>query len=115
MIGGAVRFPGIAPIYGSGYLSQQSVNIVTATTTIVVPNSVNKIYIYRLFLLIAGQNTIQFLASNPTTTVLEFTGPGSIALDYSGIPWFVSNTLIDFSIVTSTTARVSGAVYYLTA
>lgn len=102
-------------IPGSTLLSAATVNISTATTTELVAATASQIIrVYRMVLVIGAADNLTFKSASTSLQggALVFPAGGAITLDYTGDPWFTCTVSEALNLTTTTTAQVSGVVYY---
>jgi len=98
------------PLKGSPPLTTVEINT-TSTTTIVAPASIHPAGLYRLSLTITGTTTLEFTGAAAMRRY-DFNNGGTIALDYSGYPWYQALSGSALIMTQTSTAQLSGEIDY---
>jgi hypothetical protein len=80
--------------------------------TIIAADTVNRIIIHRIWLVVGGATNITFKDNLPSPAAVPLGQYGGITFDATGEPWFITNTNTAFIINSSSAVQVSGEVYY---
>lgn len=112
---GAAGALGVIVAPNGALLTAVAVNIATGTTTqLVAAVAAQVVRIYRIFLVVSAADNLTFktAAASLHGGALVYPANGGLVFDYSGEPWFVCGTNEALNLTTTTTAQVSGLVYY---
>lgn len=94
-----------------------TVNITTATTThVVTATAAQTVRVYKVVLNFAGTQTLDVKGTGGTSLVgaaMSFGTGGGLVLDFDGAAWWTTIAGEGLDFVTTTTATVTGTVYYI--
>lgn len=106
-------YTGPAPVQPT--LTSAKIDISSSGDNEIVAASASLVtWVYRIFLVAAGDVTIKFRdGTTDLTGAMTLKAGGSITLDLDGEPWFTTSTNTAFQINLSAAVQVSGRIYYL--
>lgn len=110
-----LQFAHINDADGFSNLQADAISFSLAGDNVLVSGiSKKKIYVYRIFLVVAGTTNLTF-KNGPNTSLsgaLPMVANGSLVLDITNLPWFQTSAGNDFILGSSGSVQVSGMVYY---
>lgn len=80
--------------------------------TIVAADSVNRIIIHRIWLVVAAVTNLTFKDNLSSPAAVPMAANGGLTFDATGEPWFITNVNTAFIINSSNAVQVSGECYY---
>lgn len=96
-------------------LTSDPINFSLAGGNVVVSGAVGqKVYVYRIFMVVSGDTTITF-QDGPVTALsgpISLLANGAVTLDISNCPWFQTSEGNDFVINSSNAVQVGGKIDY---